>query len=54
MTSTIANVTGKMYLCTRNRHITLLEQMDTTKAHKTSSQTWRLVFMLLLEYHSIW
>ncbi len=54
MTSTIAKVAGKVYLCTRNRHITLLKQMDTTKANKTSCRTWRLVFMLLLEYHSIW
>ena len=50
MTSTIAKVAGKMYLCIRNRHITLLEQMDTTKPHKTSCQTWRLVFILYFFY----
>ena len=38
MTSTIAKVAEKMYLCIRNRHITLFEQLDTTKAHKTSRQ----------------
>lgn len=52
MTSIIANVAEKMYLCIRNRHITLLKQMDTAKAHKTSCRTWRLVFMLLLECYS--
>ena len=56
MTSTIAKVTGKTYLCIRNRHITLLvTQMDTTKAHKTSCRTWRLVFISPLGYHStVW
>ena len=55
MTSTLAYVVGKMYLCNRNRHITLFEQMDTTKAHKTSCQIWRLVFMSLPECHStVW
>ena len=33
MTSDVAKVAVKMYLCIRNRHITLFEQMDTTKAH---------------------
>ncbi len=33
MTSDVAKVAEKTYLCSRNRHITLLEQMDTTKAH---------------------
>ena len=34
-----------LYICNWNRHVTLFEQMDTTKAHKTSCQTWRLVFI---------
>ena len=45
MTSTIARVAGKMYLCIRNRHVTLQTQMDTAKAHKTSCQIWWLVFI---------
>ena len=52
MTLTIAKVVGKMYLCARNRHITLQTQLDTAKAHRTSCRTWRLVFISPQEYHS--
>lgn len=52
MTPAIAKVAGKTYLCIRNSHITLSEQMDTTKAQKTSCRTWRLVFMSPPGYHS--
>ena len=38
MTSDDAKVVRNTYLCIRNRHITLFEQLDTIKAHKTSRQ----------------